>query len=274
MPPLAHAKDAYPAGRKILNRSIIWLGLLLVMIPFLVLPAPAPAQEQNQTQTLTRTQTLTPDLSSDTTQSDALNKKDFLDNFPNLKKGRNQLKQIKQKKYAVEIRKWANKPKPPIAAFLFCCLLSGLALGFFPRLAEAAKETCRKHYWRCFGRALVTNISLFIMFRIFVDNKVTQPLAILFAGVLQFLLIAGLAISILMVGESLVGKLRLDSPGFVATRPRLKNILIIFAGALITTLFIQIPDLGKLPKPGMRIVLLIATLGEGGLLAYLRKREE
>ncbi len=247
---------------KLPEKILLWLSLSILAITLLFSVSPVEAQTQPEVQETVQS----------ARQESVSEKKSFLDNFPRLQKERQKLK--KKKKYVVEIQNWQNKPKPPVASFLFCCLISGLAIGFFAGLSEESKAACKSHYWRCFGRALVANISLFVMFRIFIENKVTQPLAILFAGVLQLLLVAGLAVSILMIGESLVTRLKLDRPQFISLRPKLKNLLIIFAGSLIACLLIQIPDLGRLPKPGMRIVLLIATLGEGGLLAVLRRKRD
>lgn len=181
-----------------------------------------------------------------------------------------------QRRYALEVRDWANKPKPFLGAFLFSCLVSGLAIAFFPGTVKNARRVCRKHYWKCFGRALLTNISLFMLFRIFIESQLTVPLAILFAGTLELLLVAGLAVSICMIGESLLTKLKFDKIASFSSRPAIRNLLIIITGCLVTALIVQIPDLGKLPRIGVRLIMLIATLGEGGLLYCLsnsRKEE-
>lgn len=175
------------------------------------------------------------------------------------------------RRYALEVKEWLNEPKPPLATFLFNVLVSALALAFFPGTIEAATRLCKQHYWRCFGRALLTNISLFLLFRVSIESKITTPLAFLFAGVLEFFIAAGLALGIIMIGESLLSRL---APNFLQDRPRIRKTLIILLGSLFATLIIQIPGLGRLPRPGSRLMLLLATLGEGGLLALLQKRNE
>lgn len=175
------------------------------------------------------------------------------------------------RRYALEVREWLNEPKPPLATFLFSALVSAIALAFFPGAVETATRHCKQHYWRCFGRALITNICLFLLFRVSIESNITTPLALLFAGVLELFIAAGLALGIIMIGESLLAKL---SPDFLKDRPRARKTLIILLGSLFATLIIQIPALGRLPRPGSRLMLLLATLGEGGLLALLQKKKE
>lgn len=192
----------------------------------------------------------------------------FLDRLAALKRER---EMQPGRRYALEVREWLNEPKPPLATFLFSALVSALALAFFPGAIETATRHCKKHYWRCFGRALLTNICLFLLFRVSIESKITTPLALLFAGVLELFIAAGLALGIIMMGESLLAKL---APNFLQDRPRARKTLIILLGSLFATLIIQIPGLGRLPRPGSRLMLLLATLGEGGLLALLQNKNK
>lgn len=177
-------------------------------------------------------------------------------------------------KVVKEVREWANTPKPPGQFFILCALISVIALGFFPKLTRESQNACKEKFWRCFGRAILTNICLILLFRVFIGAKVTAPLAILFAGFYELLLVAGLAISTCLIGSVVLGKLGIEKVSFVENHPKLKYFLIVLVGCFIMTLIAQTPGIGKLPHIGIRLAILIAALGEGGLLAVLAKKTE
>ena len=175
---------------------------------------------------------------------------------------------------AQEFRKWANEKKPPARTFALCLLLSLIGVGFFPELIEKAKAACRSEFWRCFGRAFLLNICLLVLFRAFLETKVTLPASILFVGFFELLLMAGLAVSICLIGEGIATKSGITKIEAIKRRPKLSAFVIVFIGCFLITLLTQIPGIGQLPPIGVRLAILIAALGEGGLITIFLNRNK
>lgn len=168
-----------------------------------------------------------------------------------------------------EFRQWANEAKPFGKTALLCVFIAVIGLGFFPRVMEISQNAVRTSFWRCLGRALVTNVSLLILFRVFVGAKATVPLSILLIGLTELLLLAGLAVSICLFGNQIAKRTGIQNLSFIKSRPKIGHLISISIGSILMALLVQIPELGQLPPIGTRLAVLIATVGEGGLLVYL-----
>lgn len=171
-------------------------------------------------------------------------------------------------------RKWANEPKPFGATLLLCIFISSISLGFFPKATKEAVACVKSSFWSCLGRAILTNICLIILFRVFITSKATMPISFMMIGILELLLLIGLSISIYLIGERITNRIGLNKLEILSSRHRVRTFISIFVGSILIALIVQIPELGKFPPIGVRLATLIAALGEGGILISLLAKQK
>ncbi len=106
-----------------------------------------------------------------------------------------------------------------------------------------------------------------------------EPLGVVVMGLVELAYILGLAVGTQSLAESLTEKCSARLVGNTASEPdgkggrqailkkdRLINVaVVILVAALLSTLTL-IPDLGRLPRLGNRLLVVVAMLGLGGLL--------
>ncbi len=163
-------------------------------------------------------------------------------------------------------RRWAHERKPFFPTFLFCLFVGLVGVSFFPTSISNAEEACKKSFWRCLGRAFLVGTVLVISVRILNQLQITLPLSTVLLAVLQMGILAGLSVGISLIGDRLIIKTGFAKLPFMAEHPRLVTFMQILIGSLMIALIAQIPGIGRLPRIGIRIALLIAILGVGGLL--------
>lgn len=163
-------------------------------------------------------------------------------------------------------RRWAYQSKPFVPAFLFSLFIGLVGTSFFPKNITVAQECCMKSFWRSLGRAFLAITVLVIFIRILILLQVTVPLATVLVAVLQLAIISGLSVGISLLGDRIFCKTGLAKLSFMEEHPRWATFFRILIGSLLIALICQIPGIGRLPRIGIRIVVLIAILGLGGLL--------
>jgi len=173
----------------------------------------------------------------------------------------------------VVFRRWAKTAKPFVPTFLILMFFGLVGAAFFPRQINAAGECCRRSFWRCLGRAFVFGATVGITIRILNLLVITYPLADLLVGAMQFCFVSGLVVAISLLGERIMTRTGIAKTQFMSAHPRFATFARIFIGSLVIALIVQIPGIGHLPRIGIRIALLIATLGLGGLLKTKFGRE-
>ena len=166
----------------------------------------------------------------------------------------------------VAFRRWASSPKPVLPTLLFLLFAGIVSNAFFPARLAMAQECCKRHFWGCLGRALVVGIIVGIAIRILLALGITIPLALLFSGLIQFGILGGLCVGITLIGDRILSKTGLLEKSWLIDHPRWTIFFKIVAGSLLLTAIAQIPGVGRLPQIGIRLVMLVAILGAGGLL--------
>ncbi|MBK9142654.1 MAG: hypothetical protein IPM23_09180 [Candidatus Melainabacteria bacterium] len=172
----------------------------------------------------------------------------------------------KRPRPGLTFRAWANKPKPFAASFLFCAFISIIGTGFFPGFINSARAATRKKFWRCLGVSVMVLITGLMLSTILYLIEIGIPLAHLIAACLQLILLAGLCVAVSTMGHAILARAGLSSSDWAARHPRLFNLLVVFTGSILFALMVQIPGFGKVPPVGIRIAVLLALVGAGGLL--------
>lgn len=163
-------------------------------------------------------------------------------------------------------RHWARKRLPLVPSFLFLLFVSITASASFSKRLQTAKEACRARFWRCMGRAVLTFALMLIFARFLFMTQIGTPLALLMIALAQLIGMAGLAVGISLIGDGVCSRSGLNKPDWREMHPRQSLVLTSVVGTIVTTVILMIPGIGLFPPIGTRIVLLIATLGAGGLL--------
>ncbi|MCA9803783.1 MAG: hypothetical protein KC777_17550 [Cyanobacteria bacterium HKST-UBA02] len=163
-------------------------------------------------------------------------------------------------------RAWANKPKPLPATFLFCAFISIIGTGFFPGFINSARAATRKKFWRCLGVSVMVLITGLMLSTVLYLIEMGIPLAHLIIACLQLILLAGLCVAVTTMGHGILARAGLSRSDWAARHPRLLNLLAVLTGSLLFALMVQIPGFRKVPPVGIRIAVLLALVGAGGLL--------
>ncbi|MBZ0187107.1 MAG: hypothetical protein K8F91_12745 [Candidatus Obscuribacterales bacterium] len=191
----------------------------------------------------------------------------------------NLLKRVKtlpngKPRVGIIFRQWANKRKPFAASFLFCTLFSIVGLGFFPRSISLAKDQCRSGFWKSLGLAVLVSITCLTLANVLMLIEIGQPLAQLLLAILELMILTGLCVAVSMVGEGLLKKTGIIESSWARAHPRLLTLAIIIVGSLVVAAILQIPGFGNLPRIGIRIAVLLALAGAGGLLKTIFARAQ
>lgn len=184
---------------------------------------------------------------------------------PQIRKAIVQSRQANRKGPLMVFRHWAQERKPFVATFLFCMFIGLLGSAFFPNQVSVAQECCRSQFWKCLGKAILVGMTVIVTVRILDLLLIANPLTTLLLALLELAVVAGLSVGVSLIGEGLTRN-TLENSDYFKTHPRLATFTKIFLGSLILAIIVQIPGAGLLPRIGIRIALLVAILGAGGLL--------
>lgn len=162
-------------------------------------------------------------------------------------------------------RSWMQSKRPFFPVFILLMLSSLTVCSFFPTHISTAQDVCRRQFWQCIGKGALVAILVATASRILMAISFTH-LALVAMAFVQFIALSGLCVSISLIGTRILDKCGLSEKSWMLAHPRWAMFFAVLIGCLIVALIAQIPGLGRFPKLGMRIVMLIAILGAGGLL--------
>lgn len=125
------------------------------------------------------------------------------------------------------------------------------------------------------GRAILTFSLMLIFARFLFMTMIGTPLALLMIALAELIGVCGLAVGISLIGDGVCSRLGLNKPEWKEQHPRQSRVLTAIVGSFVAALILLIPGIGNIPPIGTRIVMLIATLGAGGLLrTHFGKKSE
>ncbi|HEY9870534.1 MAG TPA: hypothetical protein V6D08_15320, partial [Candidatus Obscuribacterales bacterium] len=163
-------------------------------------------------------------------------------------------------------RAWADKPLPVVPAFLFCLVTGLAAWALLPGTLGAAEELCRSSFWKSLLAGAFTVVAGAIFARCLFVSQIGQPLAWLTLGVLEFGLILGTAVSSKLIGDSILARSGLAGKAPLAGRAWLERAIPLAVGTALVCLLLLIPGFAGFPRIGIRLVMLVAFLGFGGVV--------
>lgn len=163
-------------------------------------------------------------------------------------------------------RAWADKPLPVVPAFLFCLVTGLTAWALLPGTLGAAQDICRVSFWKSLLAGAFIVVAGAIFARCLFVSQIGQPLAWLTLGVLELGLILGIAVSSKLIGDSVLARLGLAVAPSLADKPGLQRSSALTVGALLICLLLLIPGFAGFPRIGIRLVMLVAFLGFGGIV--------
>lgn len=164
-----------------------------------------------------------------------------------------------------------NKPWKPFKLFLMMIGLAA-ALGLLaPAAVRAATDKCRSRFFGSLAAAFIFTICLLTLARFAFQSEALVPLALLSIGVVQFAYVLGIGLGINVICRILMVRLT-DNKKLTALQKRLWSVGLVFAVSSSLALISMVGNLGRLPRLGNRLVILVAIIGLGGLLASLYSR--
>ena len=168
-------------------------------------------------------------------------------------------------------RYWSNEPKPFAPTFLFCLTTSALAWLIAPAWLERAEGASRRRFWRTLLIGLTLVCVALGLARLLFLTHIGQALAVLVIGVVELGLLAGLAAASSLIGGALIGRLCPPYRSWQPRRPFVRRAAAVALGTAVITALVLLPGLGHLPRVGIRLVMLFACLGLGGLWLAVRE---
>ena len=169
-------------------------------------------------------------------------------------------------------RAWANQRQKFLPSLLFLGFFSFLGWWLIPsRLSAAAKE-CRSDFWKSVGTGILLGVLTVTANRTIFLTEIGWPLGILIAGAFQGAMLAGLAVAVFILGNSVNALIRLHKLPLIAAKPTCSLNCDLITGSVLSALILQIPQLGDIPRIGTRLLALFALLGLGALYRQYRAK--
>ncbi len=162
-------------------------------------------------------------------------------------------------------RSWAEQPVPYLPAFVFLAFISMASWSIAPGYMTRASMFCREHFWKSLFLGISTLAILPPLIHFLYSSIIAIPLAILLKGLGQLAFLVGLAVMISLIGDRILVNLKLATVPFFTQRRLLLELLELTIGVLFMEALLAIPNIAGLPRIGIRLVLLLAAFGFGGL---------
>ena len=167
-------------------------------------------------------------------------------------------------------REFASRPLPVVQVSAFLFMTSTLAVVLVPATLTRAQRCCTDTFWRSLFTGLIAAVIACVLARVLFVSEIGSPLAVVILAAVEFGLLAGLAAVVWLLGESVLRRLGLGGVAFLS-RERLSGRLVQVAiGVSLVSALLLVPGLGAPPRVGIRLVLLVAALGLGGLARSCR----
>lgn len=159
-------------------------------------------------------------------------------------------------------RNWANTPLPPVQSFLFLFFATLVVSELMPTRLERARRSCASSYWRSLWCGIVACLLFVASARALFVSEIGIPLALLSLAALELFLLIGFAISATLIGQTLLTTMRLNRTGS-SKWLWLGRLGAPFLGTLLLSFVLMIPQIGVLPRIGIRLIILLCFLGMG-----------
>lgn len=162
-------------------------------------------------------------------------------------------------------RNWANQPLPPVQSFFFLLFVTLLASELMPTRLERARRACASGYWKSLWYGVVACILLTASARALFTSEIGSPLGIVSLAALELFVLLGFAVSATLIGQTLLTTMHLRQTTAAVGRAWVGRLGAAFLGTLILSLIMMIPQIGPLPRIGIRLIMLLCFLGMGAL---------
>lgn len=166
--------------------------------------------------------------------------------------------------------------------FLPFLVFAALSFSFVaPGSLKAAVDNCRNNLPGCLAYSIIFTVLTMILAKAAFAAPALEPLGVVVMGLVELAYLLGLAVGTHSLAESLTEKCRALFAGKKAEASSeqepaantgegrkaclIKIGVVILVAAILSTLTL-IPDLGRLPRLGNRLLVVLAMLGLGGLL--------
>jgi hypothetical protein len=160
---------------------------------------------------------------------------------------------------------WANERKPFGHSLLFCLLVTLVTWAALPNRMASAQTACRQFFWKSLLAGVLCAVVAAVFVRAVFLTQIGWPLGVVLMGFIQLVLLCGLGIAASLLGHSVGVYLQLEKWVYLRNHEGWRRFVEFLFGAVICALLVQIPCLGRLPRIGTRLVILLALLGVGGL---------
>jgi hypothetical protein len=171
-------------------------------------------------------------------------------------------KEDMRKRPLLYFRNWANTPLPPVQSFFFLLFATLVVSELMPTRLERARRSCASSYWRSLWCGIVASLLFVASARALLVSEIGIPLGFLSLAALELFLLIGFAISATLIGQTLLTTMRLDqTPG--SSRVWVGRLGAPFLGTLLLSFVLMIPQIGLLPRIGIRLIMLLCFLGMG-----------
>ncbi|MBC8000022.1 MAG: hypothetical protein IAF58_18850 [Leptolyngbya sp.] len=176
-------------------------------------------------------------------------------------------------------RTFAELPLPPVKTFLFLLFADLLICLAFRHSTQIASMRARSNFWKSLGVGVIVLILGTTFTKFCSETFILRPLASLLLGMLQFLCLAGLAVSSRALGSSLLSKLKVLKAETITERPVRSLVASVLVGTLIVSCLAILPGLSSspvmdslpvissLPRLGARLLILFSMLGLGAIFS-------
>ena len=167
-----------------------------------------------------------------------------------------------------------NQPWPLGRLFFITLLSACLAKIFAANMVAGALESCRRNFLICIASAFLYTTILLSLSRLAFQTEALTPMALGCIALVQISYIVGMGLGINIFANIFndIASKRLGHPAKETKRSAIACWLTLFATATLLTAVSAIPELGRLPRLGNRLVVLVAIIGLGGLISDLRTK--
>lgn len=167
-----------------------------------------------------------------------------------------------------------NQPWPLVRLFFITLLSACLTKLFAANMVAGALQSCRRNFLICIASAFLYTTILLSLSRIAFQTEALIPMALGCIALVQISYIVGMGLGVNIFANIFndIASKRLGQTTKETRRTAIGCWLALFATATFLTAISAIPELGRLPRLGNRLVVLVAIIGLGGLISDLRTK--
>ncbi|MBS2005885.1 MAG: hypothetical protein JST01_02515 [Cyanobacteria bacterium SZAS TMP-1] len=163
-------------------------------------------------------------------------------------------------------RQIANRKWNAGALFLYLVFISALLKIFLPALTARTIARCRSNCFISLSSAFIYSTILISLVRFAFKTDDLAPMGVFTIGLVQLSFALGACFGVNLLAQKLYEFLSRDrEPASIYGRALLYGFCLTLVAGLMAGISL-IPNLGRLPRIGNRVVTLVAALGLGGLV--------